>query len=119
MRQWVVQPSDTAVLDTTRAPTLTLTTCNPRFEATSRLVVRAALLEQVPHGAKVPTEAAAVAMGHRQPVSATGSATGQAQASTLTPAAQGTGAAQTSAPHPTGTTGAEKAGACSGVSWWL
>ena len=110
VRQWVVDPSDTAVLDATRAPMLTLTTCNPRFEATSRLVVRAALLERVPHGAKVPTEAAAVAVGHRQPVSATGSATGPAQASTLTPAAQGPGAAQTSAPHPKGTTGAVKAG---------
>ena len=32
VRQWVVDPSDTAVLDTTRAPMLTLTTCNPRFE---------------------------------------------------------------------------------------
>jgi LPXTG-site transpeptidase (sortase) family protein len=110
VRQWVVDPSDTAVLDTTRAPMLTLTTCNPRFEATSRLVVRAALLERVPRGAKVPTEAAAVAVGHRQPVSATVSATGPAQASTPTPAAEGAGAAQTSVPHPTGTAGAEKAG---------
>ena len=42
--QFVVAPSDVAVLDATKAPELTLTTCNPRFEATSRLIVRAVLL---------------------------------------------------------------------------
>ena len=36
IRQWVVPPSDTAVLDGTHLPELTLTTCNPRFEATAR-----------------------------------------------------------------------------------
>ncbi len=52
VRQWVVDPSDTAVLDQTHTAMLTLTTCNPRFEATSRLVVRAALLRRVPPGPK-------------------------------------------------------------------
>ncbi len=51
VKQWVVPPSDTAVLDTTHKPVLTLTTCNPRFEATTRLVVRADLVERLPHGA--------------------------------------------------------------------
>ena len=36
VRQWVVPPSDTAVLGATHRPELTLTTCNPRFEATTR-----------------------------------------------------------------------------------
>lgn len=39
----VVSPSDTSVLDPTPLPTLTLTTCNPRFSSTSRLVVVALL----------------------------------------------------------------------------
>jgi len=40
---WVVAPTDVAVLNRSRRAELTLTTCNPRFEATSRLVVRAFL----------------------------------------------------------------------------
>jgi len=39
----VVSPNDIAVLDPTTTATLTLTTCNPRFSATNRLVVVAAL----------------------------------------------------------------------------
>ena len=39
----VVSPSDVSVLDPTRRPSLTLTTCNPRYSATTRLVVRALL----------------------------------------------------------------------------
>jgi sortase A len=59
-RQWVVSPSDTAVLGPSRNAVLTLTTCNPRFEATSRLVVRAVLDERVTSGARVPTRSAQV-----------------------------------------------------------
>ena len=66
VRQWVVDPSDTAVLDPTHTATLTLTTCNPRFEATSRLVVRAALLKRVPAGSKVPGEGVPLATGQRR-----------------------------------------------------
>ena len=51
-RQWVVSPSDVAVLDPTRGADLTLTTCNPRFWATTRLVVRAVLVERLDRGAK-------------------------------------------------------------------
>jgi sortase A len=54
VRQFVVAPSDVAVLDATRAPELTLTTCNPRFEATSRLVVRAVLITHLARGTRVP-----------------------------------------------------------------
>ena len=39
----IVKPTDVSVLDTTTAPHLTLTTCNPRFSASQRLVVQAAL----------------------------------------------------------------------------
>jgi sortase A len=39
----VVSPSDTSVLDQTSTPELTLTTCNPRYSASQRLVVQAVL----------------------------------------------------------------------------
>jgi sortase A len=42
--QFVVPPSDGAVLDPTPVPSLTLTTCTPRYSATDRLVVRAVLV---------------------------------------------------------------------------
>ncbi len=42
--QFVVAPSDSAVLDPTPTPTLTLTTCNPRYSASQRLIVKAALV---------------------------------------------------------------------------
>jgi len=45
-RPEVVSPSDVAVLDPTPYAELTLTTCNPRFEATSRLVIVARLSKQ-------------------------------------------------------------------------
>jgi sortase A len=53
IRQWVVPPSDTAVLDGTHLPELTLTTCNPRFEATTRLVVRADLVKGLLRGTRL------------------------------------------------------------------
>ncbi|HTT88712.1 MAG TPA: class E sortase [Acidimicrobiales bacterium] len=68
VHQWVVSPNDTAVLDPTRDAMLTLTTCNPRFEAISRLVVRAALVERLPSGAKLPTGSTGVASGLSHPV---------------------------------------------------
>ena len=42
-KSFVVSPSDTTVVDNVIANQLTLTTCNPRFSATSRLVVQARL----------------------------------------------------------------------------
>lgn len=39
-----VDPSDLAVLDPTPVPTLTLTTCTPRYSASQRLVVQATLV---------------------------------------------------------------------------
>jgi sortase A len=41
---FIVSPSDGAVLNRTSSAALTLTTCNPRFSATDRLVVQATLL---------------------------------------------------------------------------
>lgn len=43
-QQLVVDPTDVAVVDPTPTPTLTLTTCNPRYSASQRLVVHAALV---------------------------------------------------------------------------
>jgi sortase A len=51
--QWVVAPTDVAVVSPTPDAELTLTTCTPRFWATSRLVVRAVLAGVVPRGAKL------------------------------------------------------------------
>ncbi len=67
VHQWVVPPTDTGVLDPTHVAMLALTTCNPRFEATSRLIVRAALLERIPAGAKAPLPSASLTSGQSQP----------------------------------------------------
>ena len=58
----VVSPNDVSVLDPTPYAELTLTTCNPRFEATSRLVVVARLSSGSPLPVAHPT-AATVAPG--------------------------------------------------------
>jgi len=42
-RSITVSPDDTSVMDPSATPELTLTTCTPRFSASSRLVVQAAL----------------------------------------------------------------------------
>ncbi len=42
-----VSPTDVAVVDQTRRPTLTLTTCNPRYSASQRLVVHARLVASI------------------------------------------------------------------------
>jgi sortase A len=43
LRSEIVSPNDNAVLDESTTPELTLTTCNPRYSASQRLVVVAAL----------------------------------------------------------------------------
>ena len=50
----VVSPSDVAVVDATTTPQLTLTTCNPRYSASTRLVVHAALVASVLAHPKTP-----------------------------------------------------------------
>jgi sortase A len=54
-RSFVVSPNDVSVLDPTPFAQLTLTTCNPRFSATNRLIVTARLSGQVPLAAPAPT----------------------------------------------------------------
>ena len=53
----VVSPDNVSVLDPTTFPQLTLTTCNPRFSATSRLIVFARLAANVAPLATPPTTA--------------------------------------------------------------
>jgi sortase A len=59
----IVSPSDTAVLNPTTTPTLTLTTCNPRFSAAQRLVVQATLVSPP---APVPPAAAPTPRANRE-----------------------------------------------------
>ena len=65
-RTMIVDPTDTSVLQTTVLPTLTLTTCNPRYSASQRLVVQALLHTSIlstsfqavaptPHKGRLPT----------------------------------------------------------------
>ena len=51
----VVAPSDVAVIAPTEQPELTLTTCNPRYSATTRLIVHAALVAAYPSAAASAT----------------------------------------------------------------
>jgi sortase A len=64
----VVSPTDVSVVDQTLTPTLTLTTCNPRYSASQRLVVHAALVASVLSHAKA---APVVAPTHRHAAPAT------------------------------------------------
>ncbi len=59
-----VAPTDVAVVAPTPTPVLTLTTCNPRFSATQRLVVQAALVADVLTGATTPAHPATTTSGH-------------------------------------------------------
>ena len=60
----VVAPTDVAVVAPTPTPVLTLTTCNPRYSASQRLVIHAALVADVLSGAS-PPRAPSTAGGHR------------------------------------------------------
>jgi sortase A len=51
----IVQPSDTSVLQPSVLPELTLTTCNPRYSASQRLVVQALLHTSLTDASFVPT----------------------------------------------------------------
>jgi sortase A len=59
----VVSPSDTRVIDNVFANLLTLTTCNPRFSATTRLIVQAKLA----HSQLFPNKGLPSAGNHSQP----------------------------------------------------
>jgi sortase A len=60
-KNFVVSPSDTQVVDNVIANQLTLTTCNPRFSASTRLVVQATLA----HSQLFPNSGLPVAPAHK------------------------------------------------------
>jgi sortase A len=62
----VVDPTDVAVVGPTSTPQLTLTTCNPRYSASQRLVVHAALVASAVAHAKVPVVTVRTPTPHRQ-----------------------------------------------------
>jgi sortase A len=64
-RSWVVSPSDTTVIANSDASLVTLTTCNPRFSATTRLVVQGKLV----HSQLYPNTLPVAAAQHVDPVS--------------------------------------------------
>ncbi len=56
-QQLIVSPKEVAVLDPTPEASLTLTTCNPKFSASQRLIVKAVLdPERSPEPVKAPLE---------------------------------------------------------------
>jgi sortase A len=66
-QQLVVSPTDVAVVDPTPTPTLILTTCNPRYSASQRLVVHAALVASYLAHPK-PSAVTATVNRHETPV---------------------------------------------------
>jgi sortase A len=62
-----VAPTDVAVVAPTPTPELTLTTCNPRYSASQRLVVQASLVADVLTGAPAPATAPAPAPAPAHP----------------------------------------------------
>jgi sortase A len=63
----IVSPDDTAVLDDSLGPELTLTTCNPRYSASQRLVVVATLDTKAPGASKTHPKKPAPPSSSRQP----------------------------------------------------
>jgi sortase A len=103
---FAVSPYDTSVLDDYRDARLTLTTCNPPFFATTRLIVVAKLTEWLPTGARIPIPGNVMRSQHippRQLVTplAHASGTGPATVPVATTAAPPqTGGARTDVPAP-------------------
>jgi len=64
-KSWVVSPSDTDVVKNVFADVLTLTTCNPRFSASTRLIVQAKLA----HSQLFPNSGLPAATLHADPKS--------------------------------------------------
>lgn len=87
----VVSPNDVSVLDPTSFPQLTLTTCNPRFSATSRLVVfarlkgRAAVIKVPPVVTAIPKVIPGDQGGSGQQAAAAPANLGQGRSSAWTP----------------------------------
>ncbi|MGH9088267.1 MAG: class E sortase [Acidimicrobiales bacterium] len=64
VRQQIVAPTDVAVIADTTTPTLTLTTCNPRYSAATRLVVHADLTRSQLFTGSHPLSAGAAPKGN-------------------------------------------------------
>jgi sortase A len=67
----VVDPTDVGVVANTTTPQLTLTTCNPRYSASQRLVVHAALVASTLVHPKAATVSTTPKPVHHQPVPTT------------------------------------------------
>ncbi|HVX21594.1 MAG TPA: class E sortase [Acidimicrobiales bacterium] len=77
--QAVVSPADVAVIQATATPQLTLTTCNPRYSASQRLVVKARLTGSTLFGpAGRPGATTTTTAPARRELAGTGTATGLA-----------------------------------------
>jgi sortase A len=67
----IVDPTDVAVIGPTLGPTLSLTTCNPRYSAAQRLVIKASLTsvlhDEVLHPAKVDEGASSTSGTSKSP----------------------------------------------------
>jgi len=128
--QQVVPPTDVSVLTPTRNAMLTLTTCNPRFDATSRLIIRAVLAIKIapststgrPGKQSVPSRPAVPAAAPR-PVhngtvlAGTTSSTGSSQARDTPTVASPAGTATASAGRPGGWAGTAGWGALTLGCW--
>jgi sortase A len=85
-RPFVVSPSDVAVLDPTPFAQLTLTTCNPRFSDTSRLIVVARLTNRPALPGPQPTPSSGAATGVHPAAAATVNSLGSGTSSGWPPA---------------------------------
>ena len=63
----IVEPTAVSVLNPTLGPTLTLTTCNPKYSAAQRLVVKASLASTLPNLILEPTTTTTVASNAAKP----------------------------------------------------
>jgi sortase A len=52
--QWIVPPTDASVLDPTPVPSLTLTSCHPKYSARERIIVRAVFDPEASSGPLAP-----------------------------------------------------------------
>ena len=66
----IVEPSAVSVLNPTFGPTLTLTTCNPKYSAAQRLVVHASLASTLPNLILAPATATTLKSGAHAPAPA-------------------------------------------------
>jgi sortase A len=113
-REWVVAPTDVGVLDPAHKAELTLTTCNPRFEAVSRLVVRAQLAARLAKGTELAGHLpVTISTAHyaKAPTPAAGGTRATAPTTSTPAPTTSTPAPTTSTPAQAGSSGSGPAGA--------